>query len=63
MRIVAVVGFSETGKTRLIVRLIGELKGRGLRVAAVSAVPTASRWTRKVRTRRISAGPARTAWP
>jgi molybdopterin-guanine dinucleotide biosynthesis protein B len=35
MRIVAVVGFSETGKTRLIVRLIGELKGRGLRAAAV----------------------------
>jgi molybdopterin-guanine dinucleotide biosynthesis protein B len=35
MRIVAVVGFSESGKTRLIVRLIRELKGRGLRVAAV----------------------------
>jgi molybdopterin-guanine dinucleotide biosynthesis protein MobB len=35
MRIVAVVGFSGTGKTRLVVRLIGELKGRGLRVAAV----------------------------
>jgi len=35
MKIVAVVGFSETGKTRLVVRLIGELKGRGLRVAAV----------------------------
>jgi molybdopterin-guanine dinucleotide biosynthesis protein MobB len=35
MRIVAVVGFSGTGKTRLVVRLIGELRGRGLRVAAV----------------------------
>ncbi len=35
MRIVSVVGFSETGKTRLIVRLIEELKGRGLCVAAV----------------------------
>jgi molybdopterin-guanine dinucleotide biosynthesis protein B len=35
MIIVAVVGFSETGKTRLIVRLIGELRRRGLRVAAV----------------------------
>jgi len=35
MRIVAVVGFSETGKTRLIVRLISALKRRGLRVAAV----------------------------
>ena len=35
MRIVSVVGFSESGKTRLIVRLIEELKGRGLRVAAV----------------------------
>ena len=35
MRTVAVVGFSETGKTRLIVRLIGELRRRGLRVAAV----------------------------
>ena len=39
MRIVAVVGFSETGKTRLIVRLIGELQGRGLRVAAVKGCP------------------------
>jgi molybdopterin-guanine dinucleotide biosynthesis adapter protein len=35
MRTVAVVGFSGTGKTRLVVRLIRELKGRGLRVAAV----------------------------
>lgn len=35
MRTVAVVGFSGTGKTRLVVRLIGELRGRGLRVAAV----------------------------
>ena len=35
MRIVAVVGYSGTGKTRLVVRLIGELKRRGLRVAAV----------------------------
>ena len=35
MKIVAVVGFSESGKTRLVVRLIQELKGRGLRVAAV----------------------------
>lgn len=35
MRIVSVAGFSETGKTRLIVRLIEELQGRGLRVAAV----------------------------
>src|SRR5512135_2833133 len=35
MRIVSVVGFSESGKTRLIVRLIGELGRRGLRVAAV----------------------------
>jgi molybdopterin-guanine dinucleotide biosynthesis protein B len=35
MRIVAVVGFSESGKTRLITGLIRELKGRGLRVAAV----------------------------
>ncbi|NTV80845.1 MAG: molybdopterin-guanine dinucleotide biosynthesis protein B [Candidatus Aminicenantes bacterium] len=35
MKIVAVVGFSETGKTRLIVRLIGELTKRGLRVSAL----------------------------
>jgi len=35
MRIVAVVGFSDSGKTRLVGRLIRELKGRGLRVAAV----------------------------
>ena len=35
MRIVAVVGFSKSGKTRLITHLIGELKGRGLRVYAV----------------------------
>jgi molybdopterin-guanine dinucleotide biosynthesis protein B len=35
MRTVAIVGFSETGKTRLIVQLVRELKGRGLRVAAV----------------------------
>lgn len=35
MKIVGVVGFSGTGKTRLIVRLIGELKRRGLRVCAV----------------------------
>jgi molybdopterin-guanine dinucleotide biosynthesis protein MobB len=35
MRIVAVVGLSETGKTRLVVRLIEEFRRRGLRVAAV----------------------------
>lgn len=35
MKIIAVVGFSETGKTRLIARLIGELKRRGLRAYAV----------------------------
>jgi molybdopterin-guanine dinucleotide biosynthesis protein B len=35
MKIVAVVGFSESGKTRLIVRLIGELKRRRLRAYAV----------------------------
>lgn len=35
MRIVAVVGFSESGKTRLVVRLVEELKGRGLRVSAL----------------------------
>ncbi|HOW86489.1 MAG TPA: molybdopterin-guanine dinucleotide biosynthesis protein B [Candidatus Aminicenantes bacterium] len=35
MKIVAVVGCSETGKTRLGVRLIGELRRRGLRVSAV----------------------------
>ncbi|MBE3110114.1 MAG: molybdopterin-guanine dinucleotide biosynthesis protein B [Acidobacteria bacterium] len=35
MKIVAVVGFSESGKTRLIVRLIGEFKKRGLRTSAV----------------------------
>jgi molybdopterin-guanine dinucleotide biosynthesis protein MobB len=35
MKIVAVVGFSESGKTRLITRLIGELKRRGLRAYAV----------------------------
>ncbi|HPW18000.1 MAG TPA: molybdopterin-guanine dinucleotide biosynthesis protein B [Candidatus Aminicenantes bacterium] len=39
MRTVAVVGFSGAGKTRLVVRLIGELKGRGLRVAAVKRCP------------------------
>ena len=33
--IVAVVGFSGSGKTRLVVRLIGELERRGLRVAAL----------------------------
>jgi molybdopterin-guanine dinucleotide biosynthesis protein B len=35
MRIVSFVGYSESGKTRLVVRLIRELKGRGLRIAAV----------------------------
>lgn len=35
MKIVAVVGFSESGKTRLITRLIGEFKKRGLRTSAV----------------------------
>ena len=35
MRIVAVVGLSETGKTRLAVRLIEEFRRRGLRVAAI----------------------------
>lgn len=35
MKIVAVVGYSETGKTRLAVRLIGELRRRGRRVSAV----------------------------
>jgi molybdopterin-guanine dinucleotide biosynthesis protein MobB len=35
MKIVAVVGFSGSGKTRLVVRLIRELTGRGLRVSAV----------------------------
>lgn len=35
MKIVAVVGFSESGKTRLIVELIGEFKRRGLRTCAV----------------------------
>ena len=35
MKIVALVGFSESGKTRLIVRLIGELKRRRLRTYAV----------------------------
>jgi molybdopterin-guanine dinucleotide biosynthesis protein MobB len=35
MRVVSIVGFSGTGKTRLVVRLIEELRGRGLRVAAV----------------------------
>lgn len=35
MKIVAVVGFSGSGKTRLVVRLIGELGRRGLRVAAL----------------------------
>ncbi len=35
MRTVSVVGFSGTGKTRLVIRLVAELKARGLRVAAV----------------------------
>jgi len=35
MRVLAVVGFSESGKTRLVVRLIGALRERGLKVAAV----------------------------
>ena len=35
MRVVSIVGNSGTGKTRLVVRLIEELRGRGLRVAAV----------------------------
>jgi molybdopterin-guanine dinucleotide biosynthesis protein B len=35
MRIVAVVGFSKSGKTRLITHLVGELKSRGLRAYAV----------------------------
>ncbi len=35
MKVVAVVGLSESGKTRLVVRLIGELKRRGKRVSAV----------------------------
>ncbi|HSA97223.1 MAG TPA: molybdopterin-guanine dinucleotide biosynthesis protein B [Acidobacteriota bacterium] len=39
MRTVSVVGFSGTGKTRLVVRLIEELRRRGLRVAAVKRCP------------------------
>jgi molybdopterin-guanine dinucleotide biosynthesis protein B len=35
MRIVGVVGFSESGKTRLITRLIRAFRGKGFRVAAV----------------------------
>jgi len=35
MNIVAVVGFSESGKTRHITQLIGEFKKRGLRTCAV----------------------------
>jgi molybdopterin-guanine dinucleotide biosynthesis protein B len=35
MKVIAVVGFSGSGKTRLVVRLIRELKGRGLRVSAL----------------------------
>ncbi|MCK7507787.1 MAG: molybdopterin-guanine dinucleotide biosynthesis protein MobB [Desulfobacterales bacterium] len=35
MRVLAVVGYSGSGKTRLVVRLVGELRRRGLRVAAV----------------------------
>ena len=35
MKIVAVVGLSESGKTRLIIELIGEFKRRGLRTCAV----------------------------
>ena len=35
MMTVAVVGFSGTGKTRLVVALIGEFKRRGLKVCAV----------------------------
>lgn len=35
MKIVSVVGFSASGKTRLIVRLIGEFKRRGLRTCAI----------------------------
>jgi molybdopterin-guanine dinucleotide biosynthesis protein MobB len=39
MRIVAVIGLSESGKTRLVVRLIEEFRRRGLRVAAVKRCP------------------------
>ena len=39
MRTVAVVGLSGSGKTRLVVRLVGELKRRGLRVGAVKRCP------------------------
>lgn len=35
MRAVAVVGLSETGKTRLVVRLVEALKGRGLKACVV----------------------------
>jgi molybdopterin-guanine dinucleotide biosynthesis protein B len=35
MKVIAVVGLSGSGKTRLVVRLIRELKGRGLRVSAL----------------------------
>jgi molybdopterin-guanine dinucleotide biosynthesis protein MobB len=39
MRIVAVVGFSESGKTLLLTGLIGEFKRRGLRTFAVKHCP------------------------
>jgi molybdopterin-guanine dinucleotide biosynthesis protein B len=39
MRIIAVVGLSESGKTLLLTGLIGELKRRGLRVFAVKHCP------------------------
>jgi molybdopterin-guanine dinucleotide biosynthesis protein B len=37
--IVAIVGNSESGKTTLVVKLIGELKSRGYRVATVKHAP------------------------
>ena len=39
MRIIAVVGDSESGKTLLVSRLIGELKRRGIRTCAVKHSP------------------------
>jgi len=39
MRVIAVVGLSESGKTRLVAGLIGECKRRGLRTFAVKHSP------------------------
>jgi molybdopterin-guanine dinucleotide biosynthesis protein B len=63
MKVVAVVGFSGSGKTRLVVQLIRELKGRGLRVSALKRCSHDFSLDTDGKDAAPSARPGPTAWP